>query len=198
MSKIMSWADRFALIDHYKPSDEAICSAFRLSMDELDTARQLRKQGTFTANAHLDVGKYAAIFNNSTNAVATPGSIPTPTVTVPNPTATVRPIVPDIPTKTGTATMHGLPESASRKPKVPQKRGRKGDKISKALQAVPTAPMSVDAFIKEHGVSLAVLRQSKRFIEKMDTTVASQIGTVHVRQDKTTKQLMIWRETPTA
>jgi hypothetical protein len=174
MSKILSWGDRFALIDHFKPSDESICKAFRLSKDELDTARQLRVQGTFVANAHLDCSKYATMFTGDA----------TPTTTTHTPA----------PVKQTTATVHDKPESSSKKAKVPQKRGRKGDKITQALLAVPANPTTVDGFIKQHGISLAVLRQSKRFIEKMEPAVATGIGTVHVRQDKSTKQLMIWRE----
>jgi hypothetical protein len=177
MSKIMSWGDRFALIDHYNPSDEAICKAFKLSADELATARQLRIQGTFTANANLDCAKYSATF-------ADVAQVPAATTTV-----HATPVQ-----KQPTATVHGKPESASKKVKEPQKRGRKGDKIAKALLAVPSNPTSVDTFIKQHDISLAVLRQSKRFIEKLEPTVATSIGTVHVRQDKATKQLMIWRD----
>jgi hypothetical protein len=178
MSKILSWGDRFALIDHYKPSDAAACAAFKLTQDELDTARQLRTQGMFHANANLDTSKYASMFT------ATPTSVVVPTVVT-----TTAPTQSTI----NTATVHTRPESASRKAKEPQKRGRKGDKITKALQAVPTTPVDVNDFMKEHGVSLAVLRQSKRFIEKMESTVATAIGTVHVRQDKQTKTLKIWR-----
>lgn len=86
------------------------------------------------------------------------------------------------------------PESASKRVKVPQKRGRKGDKIITAFKAVPTTQMPVDAFIEQHGVSLAVLRQSKRFLSKLDAETVSQIGKINVRQDKASKKLMIWRE----
>jgi viroplasmin and RNaseH domain-containing protein len=94
-----------------------------------------------------------------------------------------------------TATTHAKPETATKKVKEPQKRGRKGDKITVALTAIPLVPVSVDSFINQYGVSLAVLRQSKRFIAKLDTATQASIGQVNVRQDKTTKQLMIWRET---
>jgi hypothetical protein len=173
MSKILSWPDRFALIDHYSPPDNVVCAAFNLSQAELDTARQLRGQGMFASNVRLDVTKYADMFSAS---------------------ATVAKPVPVVPAPTVSATVHTRPESATRQPKVPQKRGRKGNKITTALQAVPTSPIPVNQFITQHGVSLAVLRQAKRFVEKMDQSDAVQVGTVHVRQDKATKQLMIWRE----
>lgn len=179
----MSWADRFAVIDHYKPTDAQILSAFNLKQDDLDVARELRKAGTFAANATLDVAKYANIFSADG---AAPTATSTPTVAVPGASK---------PAKTGTATTHAKPESATKRVKVPQKRGRKGDKIARALASVPTAQTPVTTFMQQHGVSLAVLRQSKRFIEKLSAEQQKSIGKINVRQDKATKQLMIWRET---
>jgi hypothetical protein len=43
-------------------------------------------------------------------------------------------------------------------------------------------------------VSLAVLRQAKRFISNMTPDEAAVVGKVVVKQDKDTKILMIWRE----
>ena len=97
-------------------------------------------------------------------------------------------------TKPSTATTHAKPETASKPAKQLKKRGRKGDKIFKALAAVPTTQMSVDTFIAQHDVSLAVLRQAKRFVATLDPAQAVAIGKINVRQDKTTKKLMIWRE----
>lgn len=176
MSKItMSWGDRFALIDHYKPSDTEICTAFELSQIQLDTARQLRDAGTMRASTTLDVSKYTEVFSGG-------ASLPVSTVAA---TKVQR---------TGGATTHPMPETASKRIRPPQKRGRKGDKISKALLAVPTTQVPVETFMKEHGVSLAVLRQSKRFIEKLDAETQTAIGKINVRQDKSSKVLMIWRE----
>ena len=185
MTPNLSWNDRFALIDYFLPSDAQACVAFGLTQDELDTARDLRSAGTFKSSSNIDFAQFNGIFN-----VVVP-EIPTP------PPAPIRPVAAKPVTVSRpqpTATVHAKPESATRRIKEPQKRGRKGDKITKALQAVPMAPMSVDAFIAEHGVSLAVLRQSKRFIEGMDAATAKAIGRVNVRQDKATRQLMIWRE----
>lgn len=183
MTPNLSWNDRFALIDYFMPSDAQACVAFGLTQDELDTARDLRSAGTFKSSPNVDFDQFTGIFNVVVPEVPTPAPAP------------IRPIVTKSVTRPQpTATVHAKPESATRRPKEPQKRGRKGDKITKALQAVPTAPMSVDAFIAEHGVSLAVLRQSKRFIEGMDAATAKAIGRVNVRQDKATRRLMIWRE----
>lgn len=171
MSKItMSWGDRFALIEHFKPSDDQVCAAFGLSQDELDTARMLRDAGTFQASSNVDYTKYANVFTinaDGTSAYKQPAE------------AFIK------------------PESASKPVRAPQKRGRKGDKIVTALCAVPTTQVPVSEFMAEHKVSLAVLRQSKRFMAKLDAETASKIGRINVRQDKQTKQLMIWRELPT-
>lgn len=177
MSKttMMSWPDRFALMDHYKPTDAQVCSAFGLSQDELETARTLKAAGTFRSSPNLDVAKYDNVFSTSSSSSTSADA--------------------SKPTKTSKATTFVRPETAAKKVKVPQKRGRKGDKIAMALAAVPTTQMPVDAFIAQYGVSLAVLRQSKRFISKLEPSVAQAIGKINVRQDKATKQLMIWRET---
>lgn len=204
MTKLMlSWNDRFALIDHFAPSDAQVCAAFGLSQDELDTARSLRTAGTFAPTRNFEVTQYASVFTASGAAptandapIARIANIAAPSTTGP---ATVAKAEHD---KTGTqtthrmptATVHAKPESASKRVKEPQKRGRKGDKIVKAFSAVPTTQTPIDQFIAEHGVSLAVLRQSKRFLAAMDPAIAASIGKINVRQDKATHQLMIWRE----
>lgn len=189
MSKItMSWNDRFTMIDHYKPTDEQIVNAFGLTMDELETARSLRAAGTFSTNAKLDVAKYGNVFAGmSGTAVGIP-------VTSQNGVPISVQALPGSTNKVGTATTHARPETATKKVKIPQKRGRKGDKISNALRAVPTTQVPVDQFMKQHGVSLAVLRQSKRFIAALPVEVQREIGKINVRQDKASKVLVIWRE----
>jgi len=176
----LSWADRFSLIDHYKPSDTAIMDAFNLTNDELATARQLRASGTFSASKTLDVSSYKGIFA-SADATTTPSKVVQPSVKTP--------IVGG-----NSSTAHAKPESATKRVKAPQKRGRKGDKITTALMSATSTPVPVEAFMKQYGVSLAVLRQAKRFIEKMDAETQAKIGKVVVKQDKTTKQLMIWKD----
>lgn len=181
MSKLtLSWPDRFALINHYKPTDAQACAAFDMTQDQLDTARTLAQVGTFKASTTLDVAKYSHVFTADPAAQTTVVSAPSKTHTKGS--------------KGSSATVHTKPESASKKAKVPQKRGRKGDKIAVALMAVPRQQVPVDDFIKEYGVSLAVLRQSKRFTEKLSAEQRKAIGQIKVRQDKTTKTLMIWSE----
>lgn len=196
----LSWNERFALIDRYSPTDEQVCAVFGLSADELATARDLRAAGTFSSSPNFDATPYAEVFTSvvvpattiTTRVGTAPTSVAVPTAT---PKADVEKInIPTTAPKATAATTHARPETASRRVKEPQKRGRKGDKITRALTAVPTTPVPVESFIAEHGVSLAVLRQSKRFIAAMDAATASTIGKVNVRQDRATHQLMIWRE----
>lgn len=181
----MSWGDRLAVIDHFTPTDNQVCAVFGITQDELDTARNLRAEGTFIATPNLDVSKYGNVFT-SPNTPSTPPTrgIQMNTNAVKTPVATTH----TMPTTSTT------PETASKPVKQPQKRGRKGNKILTALQAVPTTQVPVDAFIRQHGVSLAVLQQAKRFTAKLDPAQAQLIGKINVRQDKATKKLMIWRE----
>lgn len=202
MSKLqLSWNERFALIDRYSPTDEQVCAVFGLSADELATARDLRAAGTFSSSPNFDATPYAEVFTSvvvpTTTITARNGTTASASMVVPTatPKADVEKInIPTTAPKATAATTHARPETASRRVKEPQKRGRKGDKITRALTAVPTTPVPVESFIAEHGVSLAVLRQSKRFIAAMDAATAATIGKVNVRQDRATHQLMIWRE----
>ena len=173
---MMSWSDRFALIEAYQPDDQTICKTFNLSQGELQIAKSLKQSGTFMPNKAFDIHKYQNIFSNEVSVFTdvTPAH------------------------KLGNATSHTLnPQSATKRtaiPKEPQKRGRKGDKISQALLVVPTIPEPVEEFALKNNVSVAVLRQAKRFLDTMDKEVADKIGKVIVKQNKLTKTLMIWRE----
>jgi hypothetical protein len=168
MSKVTSWGDRFALINHYKPTDDTIKRAFGITQNQLDTARVLYQAGTIRVNPKIEPEKYGEMFNPGTTKQPTvqPDIVPSPSVTVhPNPT----------------------------QPQQPAKRGRSGNKITNALHHVPTQPVPIDDFVKTVDVSVAVLRQAKRFIQKLSPEEQAEIGTINVRQDKTTKQLMIWK-----
>ena len=79
------------------------------------------------------------------------------------------------------------PQTATKPTKIPAKRGRKGDQVVKAFAAIPTTPTDVNKFAADQGVSLHVLRQSKRFDPN------PTLGKVRVAKDKTTKTLMISR-----
>ena len=160
-TKSLSWNDRLALINAYKPSDSAVCSAFGVSSDELQTARDLEQAGTFSPTKDLDVASYSQVFGAPTGA-AVMGGVVKPKASQPAATATKKVV-------------------------APKKRGRKGSNIKTAFSAVPSTPVTATDFAKSHNVSIAVLRQGLRF----DTT---GLGKVRVKKDKTTKNLMIWRE----
>lgn len=166
-SKTLSWNDRFALIDHFKPTDEDICKVFGVTTSELDTARNLRKTGAIVPTPNIDVNSYTKLFGNIKSTQKRSSGA-----------TTVK----------KTSTNQEKPLTATKPIKPPKKRGRKGDNIVKAFKAIPSTPTPVQEFAKNNGVSVAVLRQSKRF----DTTGTS--GKVYVKKDKNTKTLMIWRE----
>lgn len=171
-SKTLNWNDRFALLDHFQPDDNMACTALGVTESELTTARSMRKAGAFSPTTNMDVESYSKMFSADGSS----------TSTVKTKTA-----------KSSTSTSTGAnvkPETATKKVKVPLKRGRKGDNIANAFSAIPLKPTPVLAFAESKGVSLAVLRQSKRF------DVKPELGTVHVKKDKTSKTLMIWRDTP--
>ena len=178
-SKTLGWNDRFALIDHFKPNDEQVCTAFGITQDELKTARDMRSAGAFTATPDVDFDSYNTMF-----AAAAPAATPASTKTTTRKGGATS-------TKKVTTTTE-KPTTATKKTTAPKKRGRKGDKIANAFEAIPTNPTPVEAFATKHGVSIAVLRQSKRFDKSLEK------GSVRVKKDKESKTLMIWRETPTS
>lgn len=180
-NKITSWNDRFALIDAHKPSTASICEAFGVTTREFEVAQKLRSAGTFSPTLDLDVEAFSDFFPDVDAEIE---SAVTTTTAMAALTTKKQP------------TIHSNkpPETATKKVvlKTPQKRGRKGNKITQALRAVTTTPVLISDFIKEHGVSVAVLRQSKRFIETLPVEEQSGFTRINVKQDRTTKELMIW------
>lgn len=181
-SKTLNWNDRFALIDHYKPSDDQVCVAFGVSADELKTARDMRSAGAFTATPGLDLSSYGNMFATASASPSTGSGVSSSSK------APARRGGSTSVTKDTSDSKAGTPSTATKKTKEPKKRGRKGDNIAKAFAAIPSTPTPVEAFASSHGVSIAVLRQSKRF----DTSGST--GLVRVKKDKESKTLMIWRE----
>ena len=181
-SKTLNWNDRFALMDHYTPSDADACSAFGVTQTELDTARDMRAAGAFTATPDVDVKSYQNMFaaKSVTTATASKKSASKSSTTTSKKSGST--------SVTKTKTTTAKPETATKKPKELKKRGRKGDRIAKAFAAIPATPVPVDKFASDNNVSLAVLRQSKRFDK------SPEMGNVHVKKDKTSGSLMIWRE----
>lgn len=163
--KSLTWNERLAIIEHFNPSDDVICSTFEVNQNELNTARQMMKTGTLTPSTSIDVASYSPYFSTNGNSIVKPNT-------------------------KASQKQEGLrPETASKKSLTLKKRGRKGDKIAKAFAAIPATPTTVNTFIEEHSISLAVLRQSTRF----DTS--PRLGKVRVKKDKQTGNLMVWRET---
>lgn len=155
--KLLTWNDRFALIDKFKPNDDTILMIFGVTDNELNAARSLRMVGVLVPAKNLDYNTYAPSF--STNQIEVKNQMTT-----------------QEPTEPQTATRKVL------------KRGRKGNNIATAFQSVPNAPTNAADFALEHKVSMAVLRQSKRFDPFPDT------GQIRVKKDKESGQLTIWRE----
>ena len=168
-AKTLTWNDRIALIDHYKPSDEVVLHTFDVTQDELDAVRSMRSNGTFIPTKDIDYQSYINMFTQDFTQ-----SIPS-TKHSKNFTST-------------SIEQPDYPQSATKKIKTPQKRGRKGSKISNAFVAIPHTPTDAESFANTNKVSIAVLRQSKRFDKHID------LGTVRVKKDKSTGKLMIWRE----
>ena len=166
----LTWGDKFALIDHFKPTDEQITRSFNVTQAELDTARSLRSSGTIAVSQNVDTNAYRDVFldGGKTETKTTHTTVKTqPTVTKTPMTATKRVI-------------------------APKKRGRKGTKIAEAFKSIPASPVPVEDFAKQYGVSIPVLRQSKRFDTSPD------LGDVRVKVSKDSGKLMIWREGPTS
>ena len=171
--KTFTWNDRLTLINHYNPSDVQDCEVFGISQPELEVARNQLKAGIFSLSNNLDVASYGDLF--ATTEANTESTV----------TTTKAPVR----TKSTVTSTKTPPETATAKSHEPKKRGRKGDKIALAFSSIPATPTAAEDFAKQYGVSIAVLRQSKRF----DPTANG--GNVKVKKDKGSKTLMIWRET---
>lgn len=108
------------------------------------------------------------------------------------------------------STVHSILDAADKTARTAtkpagRKRGRKGDRISIAFKdlpitplgsakfedtgAIPSVAVDFEKYCKENGdISPKVMRQVKRHDSH------SESGQAHVRKDKTTKKMMIWRE----
>jgi hypothetical protein len=172
-------AEKVAIVSDYDLSNtqtmEHVCNVLEVQQDELEAAVGLTADGTF-APAELDTTPYQSLFDSTlltAASAATAVAEPAQTGGIGNPTTS----------KPATAT----------KAKKPHKRpGRQGVKIVQAFGKVPEGvenAISADDFAKTNNVSIAVLRQAKRF----DPTFLTA-GKVHVKQNKETRQLQIWRE----
>lgn len=207
-SKALSWNDRFALIDRYQPSDEQACKAFDISQEELDAARTMRDSGTMTSSVDIDVEAYQSLFSNTqtasshTSITASADSTSadsTSSHTTSSSSKTKSKSSSSSSNTNGTSTSSSgkrqNAKSATKKSTTStstKRPGRRGNKIATAFGAVTSTPVDAEEFAKQHGVSISVLRQNKRF----DTTPES--GTVRVVKDKEKGKLMIWRDSPSS
>jgi len=166
----LGWSERLALMAHFGLNDKAAATTFNVSADEVATARELQQAGTIKVADDIDFAQYEGELGVKKTTKKSKAAASTTT------------------SKPSTDT----PVTATKPQKEPKKRGRKGDKIKNAFASIPSTPTSAEEFIAEHGISMNVLRQSKRF----DTSGTE--GTVHVRKDKDTKVLMVWREVSSA
>ena len=161
-SQNLSWSERIAIIDKFNLTNDQATTVFGVTTNEIMTARNLQQSGKISPVIDFDFSKY----EDELNKIKRPD------------------LKREIPSIT-------KPVTATKPSKEPKKRGRKGDKIVCTLRSVPSEPTSAEQFASDHNVSLAVLRQAKRF----DTTGLP--GDVKVRKDKASGVLMIWREVET-
>jgi hypothetical protein len=122
-------------MDRHGASLEQASAAFGVSATEIETARDLRKNGG-GANLpiDIDVDSYGNPFASApagATSIRRPGK-------------------------------HAA-ETATKVVTAPKKRGRKGAKINEAFLAIGAEPIPAEEFANTRGVSLNVLRQAKRF-----------------------------------
>jgi hypothetical protein len=175
----LSWNDRLALIMHYNPSNTNICSSLGVTLDELHTARELQNSGHFCPTQDIDVAAYSDLFEVDDAPDIKVGTI----AHVDHGKTTLGVTLARI----GAAIVNDPPATATKKVTKSKKRGRKGDNIAKAFAAIPQEPVPVDEFATTYNVSVAVLRQYKRFD-------GPDKARVRVVKNKESGVLMIWRE----
>jgi hypothetical protein len=162
-----NWKDKLAVINEFKLSNAAAVEVFHTTDSELATARGLVEKGllTITPLGADERAKWAPIVGNIAKAK--------PMIA----TQTTINVAPALVTKAPTTKKAPIPGA---------KRGRTGNKIITALNAIPSTPQPIDAFIAAHGISKTVLRQSKRFL---DSAIK-----VSIKKDKVTGVEMICRK----
>ena len=174
MKERMSWNLRFALMNHFKLSDERACEVLKVTSDELKTAKYLRdNNGYFKPDTNVDFGQYEHLVNPPT----TPKAKNDTTQKAKNDT-TQKP-------KNDTTQN---PKSAT----SGRKRGRPGDKIKKAYAAITTDKVPVEDFMSEHHVSLSVLRRHRDF-DHLKETGQVNVKKVKLNESDKEKVLCIWR-----
>lgn len=161
-----NWRDKLSVINEFKLSNAAAVQVFNTTETEIQTARGLVEKGLMTIPAlHADErAKWEPIVATARTA---------------SPVAASQTVITIAPTTVKAATPRKTPVPGA-------KRGRTGNKIITALNAIPTTPQPIEAFIAAHGISKTVLRQSKRFL---DSSIK-----VSIKKDKATGIEMICRK----
>lgn len=156
-----SWQDRLAIINEFKMSNTDAVVLFATTERELAVARGLVEKGLMKVPTLNEETKqsWSSVMGTSTSQ-----PIASSVQSAPQPSAVVSTVQSAKPTK---------------------HRGRQGTKIVAAFSNLTSTPEPVDVFVKKHGVSKTILRQSKRFLD-------SPIK-VSIKRDKNTKQEMICR-----
>ncbi len=165
-TKTLTWNDRIAIIERFKPTDTEIKQHFGVTQNELDTARELRNTGVVVPTSDIDFSAYSPMFSMASSDHKQSKKSTVSSTTKPTTSA----------------------ETASKSIKLPKKRGRQSNNIVTAFTLIPSTPTSAIQFAEDNNVSLNVLRQSRRF------DVSPDLGAVHVKKDKETSQLMVWRD----
>lgn len=171
----LSWSDRFSIIAVATTqiptiTENDICKVFGVDVEELAIASECFADGIFKSNPTIDADFYIPYFRGEEPAF-------------PEVEARVR-TLPELVSKAIDPAERQLFAS---KPKV--RSGRRGNNIQRAFAAIPTSPVPAEEFANKHRVSMAVLRQYKRFDKENK-------GQVNVRKDKESSVIMIWREAP--
>ena len=151
------------------PRGKGTREPLQMIQNDIESAKALAHTNTIMPSKDLDIDAYANMFASKATSVVAPKADKGKSTT-----STTKATTP--------------PQTATKTTKTPQKRGRKGDKIATAFLNVPSAPVDVNSFAKQYNVSLAVLRQSKRFDK------SGIEGAVRVKKDKDSGNLVIWRE----
>lgn len=163
----LSWSDRFSILNQMTidVTPEDICRVFQVTPEDYAVATELLDSGLIRPNPRINHEFYELFFKGET-----PEFPPAPT------RVRVLPAPPDA---------ELIRAQAGNPPRVPGPRGRKSNNIGMAFKAIPPDPVNVEEFAKKHRVSIAVLRQHKRF-DKYP-------GTVFVRTNKEKGYVEIWR-----
>lgn len=171
----MGWSERMTVCSSFDLQDpqtaQHVCEVLNITEEELESGIGLVAGGDCELNQDIDPAEYTELFDLSkiklNEAVAQ---------------------APQEQTGTARPDLTQAPQTAT-SAKVKGKRGRSGDKIDLAFQSIPHEPVSLESFRTQHGVSVPVLRQQKRF-DKF-----SELGKVRVKKDGS-GELTIYREQP--